>query len=120
MAVFYKGVGFGRFYASNDARKGGIAPRADRVANRDAMISHIVDGTEGSPYVSLTKSYSVALGYARIGKRLASEDSPGVVYEISIEEGEMGNIVDPVAAIAGSFPPPANTRSISTMGRRAF
>ena len=101
MAVFYKGVGYGRYYCDNDARLNGIEARdPQRRGSGDMMIRHIVDGTEGSPYISLTKSYSVALAYARMGRRMAAEESPAVVHEISVESEQSVRFVDPVLEIA--------------------
>lgn len=98
--VLYKGAGFGRYYCENDARLLGMEARSpDRPRSGDLLVRHIVDGTEGSPFLSLTKSYSVALSYARIGKRLATEHDPAVVYEITVEPGQL-QLIDPVIEIA--------------------
>jgi hypothetical protein len=102
MAVFYKGVGFGRHYRDRDARREGIEYRAPmRALSGDPRVRHIVEGTAGTPYVSLTRPYSVALAYTRMGKRMASETFPAVVDEVTVDVSDPAiQIVDPVLEIA--------------------
>lgn len=121
LAVFYKGAGFGRKYALADARATGIDPHNPEIPyDLDALVRHVGFGTVASPFVSISRSYGVALAYARMGKVLASEQCPGIVYEIVIETDDREvKIIDPVLEIASRLPLPGGSVSYQHDGMQA-
>ena len=115
MPTFYRGAGVGTYWHMNDARINGFTPQVPGMSpSIDRLKNHIARGTSASPYVSLTRSYGVALSYAIYGSRtLASQNNPGYVYEIDLSDPlPVGlQLLDPVVEIARSVPEP--TFSIS-------
>ncbi|SUS07829.1 hypothetical protein DF3PA_160005 [Candidatus Defluviicoccus seviourii] len=65
MPFFYRGAGVGTCWHQRDARRDGfVARRPGQTASKDQLIKHIARGTVDTPYVSLTRSYGIALTYA--------------------------------------------------------
>lgn len=109
MAIFYRGAGLGTHWHTNDARASGFSalnPSLDDSVEQ--VIRHISTGTSDSPYVSLTRSYEVAWTYAvYFGKEdwgVASEDKPGYVYELEIDDVSRAKVIDPITRISSNLP----------------
>jgi hypothetical protein len=66
--------------------------------------------TATTPYVSLTRSYEVARGYAEVGRAgIATVDNPGYVYEIECSSSPryLGfHLIDPIKEVARLLPSP--------------
>ena len=124
MAFFYRGAGIGTYWHDYDAREKGFQPQdpgADSTVSR--IMQHIARGTTNSPYVSLTRSYGVALGYATFGrtKTPPSAERPVFVYEIEIDESHKDIVlVDPLVEITKTFPHPAAALSYQHDGSPSF
>lgn len=90
MPTFYKGAALGTHWHRNDATRMGLfamnpgaAPQASR------MINHILYNSQGTPFVSVSRSYEVALGYALftgLGGRIPTRRNRAVVYEITLDD----------------------------------
>jgi len=108
MPIFYRGAAPGTYWNSNDARTSGFPPRNSGItASPDRIIQHIYNGLTDSPYVSLTRSYSVALHYAlEAGTSQPTKLAPGFVYELEITDASGVQLIDPVKEIAAGAPPP--------------
>jgi hypothetical protein len=123
MPIYYRGAGVGTYWHMNDARISGFTPHypgAGRGINR--VRHHIARGTTASPYVSLTRSYGVAWGYALAGRNLPTIDNPAYVYEVEIDENDgLGTrLLDPVQAIAVGLGSPYETRTYHHDGDSSF
>ncbi len=108
MATFYKGVAPGTHLHALDLRVSGLGPRNPAMAPSLAgIISHIRRGTTRSPFMSLTKSFGIAMAYAA-ASRLTPGATKGHVYEIRIDDpAPIGfSILDPVAGIVSFTPSP--------------
>ena len=103
MASFYRGAGIGTFWHKNDARTCGFTAQSPGNARSLAtLINHIKDGTTNSPYVSLTRSYSVAWTYAvYCGCEVPGDANPAYVYEVEITRPPPKGltIIDPACEI---------------------
>ena len=103
-------------------RGGGFnAKRPETNHTRDRLISHIRYGDYNSPYISLTRSYGVALAYARMAKGEAelSKENPAYVYKIELDVGNHSNsimLIDPVKYIAQNLVEPWSTSSYQHNG----
>ena len=123
MPIFYRGAGLGTYWHMNDARTTGFTPHYPGAGQGiSRVLQHIARGTTASPYVSLTRSYGVAWGYAMAGKKLPSVAKPAYVYEIEIDENDgLGTrLLDPVTAIANGLGSPYETRTYHHDGDSAF
>ncbi len=123
MATFYRGAGCDTYWHTRDARVHGFAAWAPaKEASILGVIHHVVRGTTVSPYISLTRSYGVAYGYATMrGRRRPTKERPAFVYEVEIEEAhQQVRLVDPVVAVAGSVPGPRNRSSYQHDGGQDF
>ena len=98
MPIFYRGAALGTYWHKNDARLTGFTshhPGAGYSASRVAQ--HIARGTTTSPYVSLTRSFAVAYGYALVGPGGSPiSGKPAYVYEVEYEK--FAEIADSVGA----------------------
>jgi len=66
----------------NDACQSGFTPRSPAATpGIDRLIDHVMGATRYSPYLSLTRSYGVALDYAKMS---ATASNPGWIYEIEL------------------------------------
>lgn len=103
MTLFYRGAGVGTYWNENDARVTGFIAKEPGVeSSLDRVMQHIVQGPNVSPYISLTRSYGVALDYALFGQAETTQTRPGYVYEIELS-GALPRglvIVDPIREIA--------------------
>ena len=109
MPIFYKGAPPGTHWNVNDAVGTGFVPRDPGISpSVDRIIQHVAYAVTQSPYISLSRSYSVALHYAlETGTSQPTANSPGYVYEIEINDGTPGvTLLDPVQTIAASAPGP--------------
>jgi hypothetical protein len=111
MPLFFRGAGVGTYWhpANNDARVLGFTPHSPgmpRTHNR--LMQHIALTTTSSPYLSLTRSWGVALSYARNGRAQATAADPAYIYEIELDEPlPLGLVLlDPVREVANAVPPP--------------
>ena len=113
MAVFYKGVAPGTFLSRTDLRTTGLMSRLPgAAASNHALLTHICDGTSGTPYTSLTRSYGIAKAYAFAGRVPPSAAMPGHVYEIIIDKALPSlEVLDPIRAIASLHPDPLSLNS---------
>ncbi|MBI4908588.1 MAG: hypothetical protein HY820_33520 [Acidobacteria bacterium] len=123
MATFYRGAGLDTYWHSRDARVQGFQAWAPtKEPSIPGVMHHVVRGTTVSPYVSLTRSYGIAFGYATMrGRRRPSKERPAFVYELEIEEGQRQvRLVDPVVEIAASVPRPVERSSYQHDGAQNF
>ena len=123
MPIFYRGAGLGTYWHMNDARITGFTPHYPGAGQGiSRVLQHIARGTTASPYVSLTRSFGVAWGYAMAGKKLPSVVRPAYVYEIEIDEtdGLGTRLLDPVTVIANSLGSPYEMRTYHHDGDSAF
>jgi len=108
--IFYKGAGPATYWHQNNAIDDGfVSCKPGHIPSDDLMIDHIINGNTNSPYISLTRSFGVALNYAMFGEEaMADENDPGYVYEIEIAEPLPDGLVliDPVKQLAQSLPSP--------------
>lgn len=88
MAIFYRGAGIGTYWHTHDARQTGFVARAPQMQSTvDRLMLHIARGTVNSPFISLTRSYGIALNYAIFfGNEVPTRECPAYVYEIEINE----------------------------------
>jgi hypothetical protein len=106
MTLFYRGVAPGTLHHSSDLCSVGLSPRNSGGARSpSAIIEHIRRGPAAtkSAYISLTRSYGVAVNYARMARH-SPAIAPGHVYVIDIS-GPLpggGQLVDPVCEIASA------------------
>jgi hypothetical protein len=85
MTVLYKGVGVGTFLYGASPRTEFRARMPTLPGNVDSIMRHVALGTTASPYISLTRSYGVAEGYARdAGRAFPTHALPAYVYEFAI------------------------------------
>ena len=76
----------GTYYHHHDARlEGFVARMVVGDATSEQMIGHIAQGTTNSPFISLTRSYGVARGYA-LASRKAHSLNKGFVYVLEIDK----------------------------------
>ena len=123
MALFYRGAGIGTYWHVNEPRIRGFIPHSPgTLASLDRLMNHIRSGATESPYVSLTRSPGVALGYARLGKRKPTSTKPAYVWEIELTNPLRANVqlLDPVQAIAAELPGPAESLSYHHDGAPTF
>jgi hypothetical protein len=108
MALFYRGAGPGTYWHRNDPYHQGFIPHSPGVLPSPSLVlNHIATGTVGSPYISLTRSYSVARGYALVGPSgFATAAKPGFIYVIDISTDKTIKMLDPIKAIARGLPKP--------------
>lgn len=109
MALFYRGAGIGTFWHERDPRLEGFTahmPGADASPNR--LMDHITNLTTKSPFVSLTRSYGVAEGYALLSRLKPSKTQPAYVWEIELTAPLPPSVklIDPVQWIATHLPAP--------------
>lgn len=103
MAIFYKGAAVGTQWHKNDARNTGFTPWRNLLPSTQRLINHIAKGIVTSPYISLTRSYAVALGYALMGTPTPTPTNPAYVYEIEFREDLLHaplRLVDPVREVS--------------------
>ena len=86
------------------------------------LVQHIARGTTISPFVSLTRSYGIACGYALSGEELPTAAQPAYVYQVEIEErdGHETKLLDPVATIARQLQSPYEWKSYHHDGESSF
>lgn len=85
-------------------------------------MNHIKNGTTASPFVSLTRSYSVAWCYAFSGHSVPTAATPAYVYEIEINDPPPVGlaVLDPLAEIAAAVPTPLSAASYQHDGLPSF
>lgn len=123
MPLFYRGVAAGSHHSTMDYRLTGLTPRHPGTkGGLQAMMSHITHGATHSPYMSLTRSYSIAEGYAYTGVVPPSRTSPGYVYEIQIDPRPPQGLalMDPVCVVADANRDPYTHHSYHHKGDRNF
>jgi len=121
MAVFYRGAGVGTHWHINvnHPKMTGFIPWNPNgvSASADRIMQHVANGITASPYLSLTRSFAVAWGYAIFGpKGIATATNPGYVYEIELNAHDIGRgtgleLVDPLQELAATLPQPLVTPS---------
>lgn len=84
MPLFYRGAAVDTYWHIHDPRGTGFTPQKPGMSpSLDRLMEHIANGTVTSPFVSLTRSYSVAVDYALVGPVSASKANPAFVWESS-------------------------------------
>ena len=110
MAIFYRGAGIGTYWHIHDARQIGFTARAPQMQpTPDRLMLHIARGTVNSPFISLTRSYGIALNYANFfANEVPTSQHPAYVYEIEINEPmPLGlKLLDPIKEVAPILPAP--------------
>jgi len=103
MPIFYRGAGVGTYWHQHDARLTGFMPKAPTIVSSvDRVMQHVARGTISSPYISLTRSYGVAWGYAMVfGRTQPAQSNPAYVYEIELENPlpQELQLIDPVKEV---------------------
>lgn len=86
------------------------------------LVHHIARGTTISPFISMTRSFGIACGYALNGRRAVSSAQPGYVYQIVIEEndGHQTKLLDPIVEIASQLQSPYEWKSYHHDGEGSF
>ncbi len=81
MAIFYRGAGVGTYWHTHDARQTGFVARSPQMPfSVDRLMLHIARGTVNSPFISLTRSYGIALNYANFfGTEVPTREYPAYV-----------------------------------------
>ncbi|MBY0503543.1 MAG: hypothetical protein K2X03_06530 [Bryobacteraceae bacterium] len=125
MPIFYRGASIGTYWHQHDARRTGFRahfPGAGRSQQVSRLVHHIARGTTISPFVSLTRSYGIACGYALAGEKLPTAAQPAYVYQIEIEEqdGFGTKLLDPVSVIGRQLQPPYEWKSYHHDGEASF
>jgi len=86
MPTYYKGASIGTYWHTNDASVTGLyAVRPGAGVFVGGAISHILTNSAVSPYISLTKSYEIALNYALltgVAGQIPTRGNPAFVYEV--------------------------------------
>ncbi len=109
MPLFWRGAPVGSYWHIHDARLTGFTshfPGQSPTVNR--MVQHIAMGTTASPFISLTRSYAVALSYALFFSGTSvSSTNPAYVYEIEIDPPPPRGLtlLDPVKEISAVADP---------------
>jgi len=85
-------------------------------------MNHVARGTVTSPFVSLTRSFGVALDYARQGPLPPSSETPAYVWEVEIPEKVPPGIkvIDPVKEVARFLPGPLASAHYAHDGPQSF
>jgi hypothetical protein len=124
MPIFYRGAGVGTHWYINDARISGFSPQLPGVTGSISQImNHIARGSTNSPFVSITRSYGVALNYALYGGlSYPTASNPSYVYEIEINDPPPPGLqlFDPVKDIAVSAVSPISSPSYHHDGSPQF
>lgn len=123
MPIYYRGAGVDSYWYRNDARLTGFIPHHPAAGGGiSRILNHSGRGTTASPYVSLTRSYAIARGYALGGRRLATIGCPGYVYEVEIEENDGcgTRLIDPVQEVVKTLGSPYDHRSYHHDGDAFF
>jgi hypothetical protein len=111
MPIFFRGAGLGTYWhpSNNNARLLGFTPHFPGMArSHNRLMHHIAVATTSSPYISLTRSWGVALSYALNGRAQATQTDPAYIYEIELDDPlPIGLILlDPVREVVNSVPSP--------------
>ncbi len=110
VAIFYRGAGIGTYWHIHDARQTGFNARARQMQpTPDRLMLHIARGTVNSPFISLTRSYGIALNYANFfGTEISTLQHPSYVYEREINEPVPSGLklLDPIKVVAPVLPQP--------------
>lgn len=114
MATLYKGAGPATHFAINDARISGFVPvKPSATHSKNQIVDHIRHGplNPGSPYISLSASFTVAYEYALVGRHPASTAHPGYVYHIDLPANlpQTTTLLDPIKEIGASVGLPHNS-----------
>lgn len=110
MPLFYRGAGVGTWWHTNDPRINGFAAHSPAtLASPVRLMEHIQTGPHASPYISLTRSYGVALHYAmEFGRARPTDSTKAYVWEIELNDPLPPNLklYDPLTVIAELIPSP--------------
>lgn len=124
MTLFYRGAAIGTYWHGRNAETFGFTPQQPGLPRSlDSLITHIVDGTVSSPYVSLTRSYGIAFDYAvGFSRKIPSRDNPAFVYQVEIVNPlPIGLLLlDPIYEIVSSFPSPGSSFSYQHNGNANY
>lgn len=124
MPIFYRGAGRGTHWHTNDARTNGFtAQQPGTVGSVYQLMNHIARGTTNSPFISLARSYGVALSYAKFGGRAYPTSAhPAYVYQIEINDPPPPGLqlFDPVMDVAATAASPLTSPSYHHDGLPQF
>jgi len=122
MTILYRGDRPGNWWHVNNPKDSGFVPSSPGGwPSESRIIDHIAAGSVTSPYVSFTRSFSVARQYALVGKTgFASTSRPGYVWEIEVSADNVCKVIDPVIEIARTLPNPESSLSYQHDGSPGF
>lgn len=110
MPTYYKGAALGSHWHSQDARLTGLyatSPGTGTAVFTGSTINHVLNNSVSSPFLSLSKSYEIALDYALltgVAAQIPTPSNPAFVYEIDLDEPLPNGVslIDPVRLIVSS------------------
>lgn len=116
MPTYFKGAAIGSHWHGQDACQTGLfstSPGAGTGGFAGSAINHVLNNSRNSPYLSLSRSYEVALGYALLTGRnghIPTQSNPAFVYEIYLDDPLPPGLtlVDPVQLILSTSPLPGS------------
>jgi hypothetical protein len=121
MSIFYRGAAVGTYYHERDARlEGFVAHMAVSDTTREQLIGHVALGTTNSPFVSLTRSFGVAKGYALLNRKPYSTPKRGFVYVLELDKRSKIELIDPIKAVSRWLGSPYDDPSYHHDGRQDF
>lgn len=120
MPSLFRGAGVGTYWHVHDARALGFSAHAAHIpVNPSTIMEHITRATTISPYISLTRSYGVAVEYARnFGRKYPSASQPAYVYQIVLDSSV--TVIDPIKEVSASLPDPLSDPHYAHDGRPSF
>ena len=76
MPIYYREAGLETYWDLNDAKQVGFRAQAPHlIASTDRLMNPIAQTTVTSPFISLSRSYAIAHGYAIVGQRVSRLNS---------------------------------------------
>ena len=122
--TLYRGCGLGTYWHDHDARLTGfVPPFPDARPGLDHLMQFVARAQTAGPYISLTRSYSVAWSYGVFaGRDYPTKEKPAYVYEIEIPVPLPPGIVllDPLQEVVRAMPPVTSRRSYQHDGGQDF
>ena len=111
----------GTHYHHHDARlEGFVARMVVGDATSEQLVGHIARGTTNSPFISLTRSYGVARGYAMACRKIHMVNKRGFVYVLEIDKKSAIELLDPVKKVSRLLGDPYAEPSYHHDGAQGF
>ena len=126
MPFLFRGTGVGTYWDIHDARLTGFTTRMPGASHNANMVTrHIRIAPHMTNYVSLSRSFGIARGYALYSGTsvpIATQNEPGYVYVLEIDEPLAVGfaLVDPIREIAMNLPTPLARNSYQHDGEADF